>query len=78
MSDEPEVDKSNPYYRYGYHAGLSAGKEIGRIQAKIAADYAARVKKDESIVGRVLASWHWFKRLPRVLRSIRVVVEEED
>ena len=28
MLDEPKVDESNPYYKYGYQAGLAAGKRV--------------------------------------------------
>jgi hypothetical protein len=82
MADEPKVDESNAYYKYGYQAGLAAGKRIGRQEAEA---YAARtylkaeqVKKEQSIAGRAMAISDWCKRTLRTVRSLRLVAEEED
>ena len=82
MSDDPKVDESNPYYKYGYQAGIAVGKRIGRQEAEAHAArvwlQARQVERDKSLTGRVMAISDWCKRTLRTVRSLRVVVEEED
>ena len=77
-----KVDETNSHYKYGYQVGLAAGKRIGRQEAEAHAArvwlQARQVERDKSLTGRVMAISNWYKHTLRTIRSLRVVVEEED
>ena len=52
--------------------------EQGKKYAENRAADAAREKKEKSLTGRALAIADWCKHTLRTIRSLRVVVEEED